>query len=69
MCILLKELGKTVRLGRFGKFAKECKKLKRAKDYVYHKEKMMLCKWEERGVLLSTDKGEWLQETDEELDE
>ncbi|GJR72314.1 integrase, catalytic region, zinc finger, CCHC-type containing protein [Tanacetum coccineum] len=27
----------------FGHFAKECRKPKRVKDYVYHKEKMLLC--------------------------
>ncbi|GJV42853.1 retrovirus-related pol polyprotein from transposon TNT 1-94 [Tanacetum coccineum] len=37
----------------FGHFAKECKKPKRVKDYEYCKEKMMLCKQEARGVLLS----------------
>ncbi|GJV49997.1 hypothetical protein Tco_1440209 [Tanacetum coccineum] len=33
-----------------GHFAKECRKSKRVKDYQYHKEKMMLCKKEARGV-------------------
>nr|GEV36821.1 hypothetical protein [Tanacetum cinerariifolium] len=28
----------------FGHFAKECRKPKRVKDFVYHKEKMLLCK-------------------------
>ncbi|GJX76386.1 retrovirus-related pol polyprotein from transposon TNT 1-94 [Tanacetum coccineum] len=35
-----------------GHFAKEYRKPKRAKDYAYHKEKMMLCKQEEKGVPL-----------------
>ncbi|GKB26933.1 reverse transcriptase domain-containing protein, partial [Tanacetum coccineum] len=39
----------------FGHFAKECRKPKRAKDYVYHKEKMMLYKQEEKCVPLSTE--------------
>ncbi|GKB81931.1 myosin heavy chain-related protein [Tanacetum coccineum] len=32
----------------FGHFAKECKKPKRVKDYMYHKEKMLLCKQAEK---------------------
>ncbi|GKC83733.1 hypothetical protein Tco_1139450 [Tanacetum coccineum] len=32
----------------YGQFAKECRKPKRDKDYAYHKEKMMLCKQEEK---------------------
>nr|GFA48148.1 hypothetical protein [Tanacetum cinerariifolium] len=32
----------------FGHFTKECKKPKQVKDYAYHKEKMMLCKQEEK---------------------
>ncbi|GKC34820.1 putative ribonuclease H-like domain-containing protein, partial [Tanacetum coccineum] len=54
---------------RFGHFAKECTKPKRAKDYAYHKEKMMLCKQEEKGVPLSAEQDEWLYDTDEEPDE
>nr|GEW97073.1 hypothetical protein [Tanacetum cinerariifolium] len=53
----------------FGHFAKECKKLKRVKDYEYHKEKMMLCKQESKGIPLSANQSEWLQDTNEELDE
>ncbi|GJR22672.1 hypothetical protein Tco_0971199 [Tanacetum coccineum] len=33
-------------------FAKECRKPKRANDYTYHKEKMLLCKQAEKGVPL-----------------
>ncbi|GJY23429.1 hypothetical protein Tco_0397087, partial [Tanacetum coccineum] len=47
----------------------ECKKLKWTKDYAYHKEKMMLCKQEEKGVPLSAEQGDWLADTDDELDE
>nr|GEW54035.1 retrovirus-related Pol polyprotein from transposon TNT 1-94 [Tanacetum cinerariifolium] len=36
----------------FGHFAKECRKPKRVKDYMYHKEKMLLCKQAEKGVPL-----------------
>ncbi|GJW93311.1 retrovirus-related pol polyprotein from transposon TNT 1-94 [Tanacetum coccineum] len=35
----------------FRRMAKECWKPKQVKDYVYHKEKMMLCKHEEKGPL------------------
>ncbi|GKB87787.1 hypothetical protein Tco_0960059 [Tanacetum coccineum] len=49
-------------------FAKECRKQKRAKDYAYHKEKIMLCKQEEKGVPLSAQQGDWLNDIDEELD-
>ncbi|GJY30984.1 retrovirus-related pol polyprotein from transposon TNT 1-94 [Tanacetum coccineum] len=53
----------------FGHFAKECRKPKRAKDYPYHKEKMMLRKQEEKGVPLSAEHDEWFHDTDEEPDE
>nr|GEW60367.1 hypothetical protein [Tanacetum cinerariifolium] len=60
---------KKIARNEFGHFAKECRKPKRAKDYVYHKEKMMLCKQEEKGVSLSAKHDEWLHDTDEEPDE
>ncbi|GKB75098.1 hypothetical protein Tco_0936510 [Tanacetum coccineum] len=47
----------------YGHFAKECRKPKRAKDYVYHKEKMMLCKQEEKGVPLSAEQDIYVVET------
>ncbi|GJW86091.1 reverse transcriptase domain-containing protein [Tanacetum coccineum] len=47
----------------------EVMKPKQVKDYAYHKEKMMLCKQEEKGVPLSADQGDWLNGTDEESDE
>ncbi|GKC24838.1 hypothetical protein Tco_1026988, partial [Tanacetum coccineum] len=53
----------------YGHFAKEYMKLKRVKDYSYHKEKMMLCKQEEKGVPLSAEQSDWLHDTDEEPDE
>ncbi|GKC59733.1 retrovirus-related pol polyprotein from transposon TNT 1-94 [Tanacetum coccineum] len=53
----------------FGHMAKECKKPKRVKDYAYHKEKMMLCKQEEKGVPLSADQGDWIYDINEEPDE
>ncbi|GKE52927.1 hypothetical protein Tco_1488083, partial [Tanacetum coccineum] len=49
--------------------AKECRKPKRVKDYAYHKEKMLLCKQAEKGVPLSANQGDWLDDTDEEPDE
>ncbi|GKD87379.1 hypothetical protein Tco_1358533 [Tanacetum coccineum] len=52
----------------FGHFAKEYRKPKRVKDYEYHKEKMMLCKQESKGIPLSTEHDEWLQDTYEESD-
>ncbi|GKE03056.1 hypothetical protein Tco_1391039 [Tanacetum coccineum] len=53
----------------YAHFAKECRKPKRVKDYSYHKEKMMMCKQEEKGVPLSAEQSDWLQDTNEELDE
>ncbi|GKA11859.1 retrovirus-related pol polyprotein from transposon TNT 1-94 [Tanacetum coccineum] len=52
----------------FGHFAKECRKPKRVKDYTYHKEKM-LCKQAEKGVPLQAEQADWLEDTDEEIDE
>ncbi|GJS98481.1 integrase, catalytic region, zinc finger, CCHC-type containing protein [Tanacetum coccineum] len=53
----------------FGHFAKECRKPKRVKDYSYHKEKMLLCKQVEKGVPLQAEQADWLEDTDEEIDE
>nr|GEW01035.1 hypothetical protein [Tanacetum cinerariifolium] len=53
----------------FGHFAKECKNLKRVKDSAYHKEKMLLCKQAEKGVPLQAEQYNWLEDTDEEIDE
>nr|GEX81407.1 putative reverse transcriptase domain, ribonuclease H-like domain, aspartic peptidase domain protein [Tanacetum cinerariifolium] len=50
-------------------FAKECRKPKRVKDFVYHKEKMLLCKHAEQGVPLQAEQYDWLADTDEEVDE
>ncbi|GJS30696.1 hypothetical protein Tco_0491316 [Tanacetum coccineum] len=38
------------------------------KDYEYHKEKMMLCKQESKGVSLSAEQDKWLHDTDDEPD-
>nr|GEV77921.1 hypothetical protein [Tanacetum cinerariifolium] len=53
----------------FRHFANECRKLKREKDYTYHKEKMLLCKQAEKGVPLQVEQVDWLEDTDEEIDE
>nr|GEV21931.1 hypothetical protein [Tanacetum cinerariifolium] len=53
----------------FGHFAKECRKPKRIKDSAYHKEKMLLCKQAEKGVLLQAKQYDWLADTDEEIGE
>ncbi|GJZ12996.1 retrovirus-related pol polyprotein from transposon TNT 1-94, partial [Tanacetum coccineum] len=53
----------------FGHFAKECRKPKRVKDYTYHKEKMLLCKQAEKGVPLQAEQADWLEDTDEEINE
>nr|GFB54272.1 hypothetical protein [Tanacetum cinerariifolium] len=52
-----------------GHFAKECKKPKQAKDYNYHKETMLLCKHAEKGVSLCVEQTDWLDDTDEKVDE
>ncbi|GJR20456.1 retrovirus-related pol polyprotein from transposon TNT 1-94 [Tanacetum coccineum] len=53
----------------YGHYAKECRKPKRVKDYAYHKEKMMMCKQVEQGVPLQAEQADWLEDTDEEIDE
>ncbi|GJY89413.1 retrovirus-related pol polyprotein from transposon TNT 1-94 [Tanacetum coccineum] len=53
----------------FGHYAKECRKPKRVKDSTYHKEKMLLCKQDEKGVQLHAEKSDWLADTNEEIDE
>nr|GEU95595.1 hypothetical protein [Tanacetum cinerariifolium] len=53
----------------FRNFAKECRKPKRAIDYTYHKEKMLLCKKAKKGVLLQAEQADWLEDTDEQVDE
>nr|GEU96081.1 putative reverse transcriptase domain, ribonuclease H-like domain, aspartic peptidase domain protein [Tanacetum cinerariifolium] len=53
----------------FGHFTKECRMPKRVKDSAYHKEKMLLCKQDEKGVPLQAEQYDWLANTDEEIDE
>ncbi|GJU51921.1 hypothetical protein Tco_1221476 [Tanacetum coccineum] len=52
----------------FGHYAGNAKP-KRVKDYAYHKEKMMMCKQAEQGVPLQAEQADWLEDTDEEIDE
>nr|GEV82004.1 hypothetical protein [Tanacetum cinerariifolium] len=53
----------------FGHFAKEYRKPKKEKDSTYHKVKMLLCKQAEKGVSLQAEQADWLEDTDEEIDE
>ncbi|GJU78736.1 hypothetical protein Tco_1275806 [Tanacetum coccineum] len=53
----------------FGHYAEECRKPKWVKDYTYHKKKMMMCKQAEQGVPLQAEQADWLENTDEEIDE
>ncbi|GKC99804.1 hypothetical protein Tco_1170079, partial [Tanacetum coccineum] len=53
----------------FRHFAKECRKPNSVKDYTYHKEKMLLCKQAEKGIPLQAEQADWLEDTDEEIDE
>ncbi|GJW50909.1 hypothetical protein Tco_0092260 [Tanacetum coccineum] len=52
----------------FRHFAKKRRKPKRAKDYTYHKHKMLLCKQAEKGVPLQAEQADWLEDMDEEVD-
>nr|GEY23095.1 hypothetical protein [Tanacetum cinerariifolium] len=47
----------------------ECRKQKRVKDSTYHKEKILLCKQAEQGVSLQAEHVDWLEDTDDEIDE
>nr|GFB22343.1 hypothetical protein [Tanacetum cinerariifolium] len=53
----------------FGHVARECHKPKRAKDAVYHREKMLLCKQEEAGIQLNAEQADWKDDTDDESDD
>ncbi|GJT52010.1 gag-pol polyprotein [Tanacetum coccineum] len=53
----------------FGHYAKECRKPKRVKDYTCHKEKTMMCKQAKQGVPLQAEQADWLEDTNEEIDE
>nr|GFD11515.1 hypothetical protein [Tanacetum cinerariifolium] len=45
------------------------RKPKRVKDSAYHKEKMLLCKQAKQGVPHQAEQYDWLEDTDEEVDE
>ncbi|GKF29710.1 hypothetical protein Tco_0096052, partial [Tanacetum coccineum] len=45
------------------------RKPKRVKDYTYHKKKMMMCKQAEQGVPLQAEQADWLEDTDEKIDQ
>nr|GFA68134.1 hypothetical protein [Tanacetum cinerariifolium] len=45
------------------------RKPKRVKDFMYHKEKMLLCKQAKQGVPLQSEQSDWLVHMDEEIDE
>ncbi|GJV68007.1 integrase, catalytic region, zinc finger, CCHC-type containing protein [Tanacetum coccineum] len=49
--------------------ARECQKPKRANDATYHKEKMLLCKQEEAGFQLNAEQADWMDDTDDELED
>nr|GEY89783.1 hypothetical protein [Tanacetum cinerariifolium] len=53
----------------YGHVARECQKPKRAKDAVYHREKMLLCKQEEAGIQLNAEQADWKDDTDDESDD
>nr|GEX19420.1 hypothetical protein [Tanacetum cinerariifolium] len=44
-------------------------KAKKVKDYTYHMEKMLLCKQAKKGVPLQAEQADWIEDTDEEIDE
>nr|GFA47746.1 hypothetical protein [Tanacetum cinerariifolium] len=50
----------------FRHVARECQKPKRAKDAVYHREKMLLCKQEEARIQLNAEQADWKDDTDDE---
>nr|GEV06215.1 hypothetical protein [Tanacetum cinerariifolium] len=45
------------------------RKPKYVKDFTYHKEKMLMCKQSKKGVPLQVEQADWLEDTDEEIDE
>nr|GEU32776.1 hypothetical protein [Tanacetum cinerariifolium] len=74
---LNKQDAKTNLFWEFGKFTSRdeesiesyySRKPKQAKVYKYHKEKMMLCKQESKGVPLSAEQNKWRHDTDDEPD-
>nr|GEZ42078.1 hypothetical protein [Tanacetum cinerariifolium] len=53
----------------FGHVARECQKPKQVKDAAYHREKMLLCKQEEAGTQLNAEQADWMDDTDDELED
>nr|GEU34519.1 retrovirus-related Pol polyprotein from transposon TNT 1-94 [Tanacetum cinerariifolium] len=53
----------------FGHVASECQKPKRAKDAAYHKEKILLCKWEEAEIQLNAEQADWKDDIDDESED
>nr|GEW64359.1 hypothetical protein [Tanacetum cinerariifolium] len=49
----------------FGHVTRESQKPKKAKDVAYHKEKMLLYKQEEAGILLNVMQADWRDDTDD----
>nr|GEY75414.1 reverse transcriptase domain-containing protein [Tanacetum cinerariifolium] len=54
---------------KFGHVARECQKPKRVKDAAYHREKMLLCKQEEARIQLNAEQTDWMDDTDDELED
>nr|GFC98908.1 hypothetical protein [Tanacetum cinerariifolium] len=53
----------------YGHVARECQKPKRVKDAAYHREKMLLYKQEEAGIMLNAEQADWKDDTDDESDD
>nr|GEZ70907.1 hypothetical protein [Tanacetum cinerariifolium] len=49
----------------FGHVARECQKPKREKDAAYHREKILLCKYDEVGIQLNAEQADWRDDTDD----
>nr|GFD29671.1 hypothetical protein [Tanacetum cinerariifolium] len=54
---------------RIHRNAGECQKPKRVKDAAYHREKMLLYKQEEAGIMLNAEQADWKDDTDDESDD
>nr|GFA48937.1 hypothetical protein [Tanacetum cinerariifolium] len=66
---LISMLGMKVKGVEYGHVARECQKPKKAKDAVYHREKMLLCKQEKAGIQLNAEQADWKDDTDDESDD
>ncbi|GJV49946.1 hypothetical protein Tco_1440158, partial [Tanacetum coccineum] len=63
-----KEIAKTITSPSVSA-SEEDRNQKRVKDSTYHKEKMLLCTQAKKGVPLRAEQADWLEDTDEEIDE